>query len=95
VLGNDGNCPAIGQLNQTLAGSLGNLEIGKATGPITFGTNLLIMRVEQVQVEPLAQFLIAAQKTAAVTIDPRYGRFDPDAGVVAVDAPATTSVTTG
>jgi len=92
VLGSDGACPAIGQLRQDFASQLGGLDIGKADGPITLGSNILIVRVEQVQVEPIAEFLIAAQRSGTISIDPRYGHFDPDAGVVATTAttaPAT------
>ena len=96
VVGSDGACPAIGQLRQDFATELGGLEIGKANGPLTLGSNILIVRVEQVQVEPIAQFLIAAQKKGTISIDPRYGRFDPDVGVVAIDAaPAAPAITQG
>jgi hypothetical protein len=88
VINSDGSCPPASQLNPTVTNAVADVKMNAPSVPVAFtdstGAKAWFVFVPTKAGNPDAKAIVAVLKDAAVpvTVDPRYGRWDPETQTV-------------
>jgi hypothetical protein len=95
LLTQDGVCPTASQFNDTVNNALADVKVNGASNPVpitdsTSGATTWFVFVPTKVGDPDTKAIVAVLKTAAanVSVDTRYGKWDPETQAVVASAPS-------